>query len=145
MKKMMMVFLMVFSANALAAGAKEVWDCEGTSDPDYMNARVYEVKGHHYARLTQYFGDGDGYALDIVEVKIRGDENDGIVTYEQVENPTVKIPRLPESPNATGKTKGLVLLMPYEGGESTLTFKIAPNGDAPSSSDFSESLDCRLN
>lgn len=131
-------FLLLLGISIPSFAARLEWDCESGSDPDKVDVQIYSEGKKTLMVLQEYFGDGDGYAEDLIEVRRLDDGNDSVLTYEQVENARPK--------------KGNILVKPSRESRSVV-FRFAPlskeypttiKGKAgPSGSDlFDEGLTC---
>jgi hypothetical protein len=112
------------SNQALAA---EIWDCGGESDPDHIDVSVHKEGEKYFMVLREYYGDGDSYAEDAVQVERIAPHLADFVTFVQVPN---KYPRTKLAKKATKETEGAVLRIAlFKGGDSNVIGRSGPSGN----------------
>jgi hypothetical protein len=136
MKQLVFLFLMGVSISSFAARLE--WDCESGSDPDKVDVQIYSEAKKTLMKLQEYFGDGDGYAEDLIEVRRLDDGNDSVLTYEQVENVQPKKGNIRVKP--TRESRGVVFRFAPLSKDYSATIK---GKSGPSGSDlWDEGLTC---
>ena len=137
MKNLFLV-LCLLGVSVPSFAAQLVWTCESSSDPDKVDIDIWNASGKYYAVLQEYYGDGDSYAEDLIEVRRVDDGNDAVVKFEEVGTKNrVKGIRVRKP---TGNTEGAVLTFSPFSKSFTTTLK---GKSGPSGNDLSdEGLDC---
>ena len=98
------------SSQAFAAAQLRI-DCSSSSDPDYANVSLYQDdNGKLFALIQEYYGDGDSYDEDVVEM-VELSSSD-MQTFVQVPG---KYPKSKLAPKAPKKTQSASLRIPFNG------------------------------
>ncbi len=134
--KLVMLFLMGVSIPSFAAQLE--WDCGSGSDPDKVDVQIFNEGKKTLMRLQEYYGDGDGYAEDLIEVQRLDDGNDSVLTYQQVENARPKRGNIRVRPTRESRNVVLRFAPLNKDYSATIKGKAGPSG----SSLFDEGLTC---
>lgn len=137
LKVVFSTFTIMFAGPLFAQETKAlVSRCAGVTDPDYVNVKIYQVGEKKVALIQQQFGDGDGYAEDLIEVKFNGLESDSSSVFLQVKDSYPDLPKISETPSK--KTKEAMIIVPNFGeGSGKLDASKGPAGF-----EVSEEQDC---
>ena len=128
MKKSLLALMMILGTSTQALSAELLWDCDGTSDPDYVNVAVYKEDEKLYMVIQEFYGDGDSYDEDVVLVERIARHNVDFAIYAQVPG---KYPRSKLAKKATKKTESAVLRIDLtkENGDHSIAGLTSPSGN----------------
>jgi hypothetical protein len=123
----LLIAALLFAGSIPAHAENLIWKCTSSADPDYANVSVYQKNQKTYLAIDEYFGDGDGYAHDLIEVmQVAADIADW-ATYVQVPG---QYPKPPKGVEATNQSQGVVLRIPLANqGATSLVGLKGPSGN----------------
>jgi len=127
MKRTLALLTLISFANASHA-LDVVWDCPSVADPDRTDVKIYKEGRKYYAEINQYYGDGDGFDEDLIEVTPLNSGSADADTYAQV--PASQPTNASLVRNPTRKTQGALIRVSHvKDVPSLIAGFSAPNGD----------------
>src|SRR6267154_2710740 len=117
MKHMIMAAMMVLGTNAMAA--EMIYDCNSSSDPDFINLSIYKDGKKLYAVIEEFYGDGDDFDNDVIALEELDNGNADATVFAQIPGKYPKAGKLQKK--ATKQTQGATIrIATTKDGESSI-------------------------